>query len=245
VAELEKEMPDLYRQLVALRDRPGNHYREVQDYEYTIEKGVLYCLQTRNGKMNAAALVRTSVEMVNDGLIDKRQALMRIQPEMLEQLLFPRLDPKAKAVPVARGPACLAGRRLGHCRVRRRPRRAARSRRRKGHPGARGDQAGGHPRLLRLAGHPHLARRQDQPRRRRRARGMGKPCVAGAEGIHVDVHLRQAIVGDKAFGEGTVVTIDGTTGNVYFGEVPMIEAEFSPASWPPCSAGPMKSPASR
>src|SRR5512135_3447106 len=103
VAEMEREMPEMYRQLVELRDRLEGHYKEIQDFEYTIEKGVLYCLQTRNGKMNATALVRTSVEMVNEGLIDKKQALLRIQPEMLEQLLFPRLDPKAKAKPVARG----------------------------------------------------------------------------------------------------------------------------------------------
>ena len=91
-------MPELYRQLVELRNRLETHYKEVQDYEYTIEKGVLYCLQTRNGKMNAQALVRSSVDMVREGLVDRRQALMRIQPEMLEQLLFPHLDPKAKAV---------------------------------------------------------------------------------------------------------------------------------------------------
>lgn len=93
VQEMEKEMPDLYRQLVDLRNKLEGHYQEVQDYEYTIEKGVLYCLQTRNGKMNAAAMVRSSVEMFEEGLISKEQALLRVNPEQLEQLLHPGLDP--------------------------------------------------------------------------------------------------------------------------------------------------------
>ncbi|NOS89154.1 MAG: pyruvate, phosphate dikinase, partial [Methylococcaceae bacterium] len=93
VQELASEMPDLYRQLVELRNKLEAHYHEVQDYEYTIERGILYCLQTRNGKMNAAAMVRTSVEMVAEGLISKEQALLRINPELFEQLLHPQLDP--------------------------------------------------------------------------------------------------------------------------------------------------------
>ncbi|MES9937498.1 MAG: PEP/pyruvate-binding domain-containing protein, partial [Sedimenticola sp.] len=99
---LADEMPEQYRELVELRNRLENHYLEVQDFEFTIERGRLYCLQTRNGKMNATALVRTSVEMMREGLVDKEQALLRIQPELLEQLLFPRLDPTAKATPMAR-----------------------------------------------------------------------------------------------------------------------------------------------
>ena len=89
---LHEEMPEQYRQLVELRNRLEGHYKEVQDFEFTIEKGRLYCLQTRNGKMNAAALVRTSVEMAREGLIDRRQALLRIQPDLLEQLLFQKVN---------------------------------------------------------------------------------------------------------------------------------------------------------
>ncbi len=226
VAELEQEMPDLYRQLVELRNQLEGHYKEVQDYEYTIEKGVLYCLQTRNGKMNATALVRTSVEMVQDGLIDKTRALMRIQPEMLEQLLFPRLDPKTRAVAVARGLPASPGAASGIAVF----------------------DADRAEKLGRAGEKVILVREETKPEDIHGffasqgiltsrggktshaavvARGMGKPCVAGAEGIHVDVHTRQAIVGDKAFGEGTVITLDGTTGNVYLGEVAMIEADFS------------------
>ncbi|MDP2833797.1 MAG: pyruvate, phosphate dikinase [Pseudomonadota bacterium] len=227
VAELESEMPDLYRQLVELRDQLEGHYKEVQDYEYTIEKGTLFCLQTRNGKMNATALVRTSVEMVEDGLIDKTQALLRIQPEMLEQLLFPRLDPKTKAVAVARGLPASPGAASGIAVF----------------------DADRAEKLGRAGEKVILVREETKPEDIHGffasqgiltsrggktshaavvARGMGKPCVAGAEGIHVDVRTRQAIVGDKAFGEGTVITLDGTTGNVYLGEVAMIEADFTP-----------------
>lgn len=227
VLELESEMPDLYRQLVELRNQLEGHYKEVQDYEYTIEKGTLFCLQTRNGKMNATALVRTSVEMVQDGLIDKTQALLRIQPEMLEQLLFPRLDPTTQAVAVARGLPASPGAASGIAVF----------------------DADRAEKLGRAGEKVILVREETKPEDIHGffasqgiltsrggktshaavvARGMGKPCVAGAEGIHVDVHTRQAIVGDKAFGEGTVITLDGTTGNVYLGEVAMIEADFSP-----------------
>jgi pyruvate,orthophosphate dikinase len=91
VHEMAKEMPEQYRQLVELRNKLESHYQEVQDYEYTIERGVLYCLQTRNGKMNAAAMVKTSIDMVKEGLISKERALLRINPELLEQLLHPQL----------------------------------------------------------------------------------------------------------------------------------------------------------
>jgi hypothetical protein len=100
---MEDEMPEMYRQLVDLRNRLESHYREVQDFEYTIEKGTLYCLQTRNGKMNATARVRTSVEMVNEGLINRDEALLRVDPEELEQLLHPMLDPEHTVQPVAVG----------------------------------------------------------------------------------------------------------------------------------------------
>ena len=226
LSEMEREMPEIYRQLVELRNRLEEHYKEVQDYEYTIEKGVLYCLQTRNGKMNATALVRTSVEMVKDGLIDKHQSLLRIQPEMLEQLLFPRLDPKAKAKPVAKGLPASPGAASGIAVF----------------------DADRAEKLGRAGEKVILVREETKPEDIHGffasqgiltsrggktshaavvARGMGKPCVAGAEGIHVDVHTRQAIVGDQAFGEGAVITIDGTTGHVFIGEVAMIEAEFS------------------
>lgn len=219
------DMPELYKQLKELRDKLESHYREVQDFEFTIEKGVLYCLQTRNGKMNATAMVRTSVDMVREALIDKNQALLRIEPDLLEQLLFPRLDPQSDATPVARGLAASPGAAVGHAIF------DADSAEKRGRSGERVI-------LIREETKPEdihgffasqgilTARGGKTSHAAVVARGMGKPCVAGAEGIHVDVKKRTATVGQHTITEGDLITIDGTTGDVYLGEVSMIEAEF-------------------
>jgi len=226
VAQLADEMPDLYRQLEELRNKLESHYKEVQDFEYTIEKGVLYCLQTRNGKMNTTALVRTSIEMVEEGLITKDQALLRVKPEMLEQLLHPRLDKNHKAEPLAKGLPASPGAASGHVVFD-------------------ADRA----ELLGRGGEKViLVREETKPEDIHGffasqgiltsrggktshaavvARGMGKPCVAGAEGIHVDVKLRQAKIGEKVLHEGDYITIDGGTGNVYQGIIPTVEPTFS------------------
>ncbi len=208
----------MYQELQVLRERLEAHYAEVQDFEFTIEKGRFYCLQTRNGKMNTTALVRTSVEMVREGLIDKRQALLRIKPDMLEQLLFPRLDPSARSTPVARGLSASPGAAVGHAVF----------------DADRAEQLGrGGQRviLLREETKPEdihgffasqgilTARGGKTSHAAVVARGMGKPCVAGAEGITVDVQMRKAFVGDYTISEGDLITIDGTTGDVYLGEV--------------------------
>ena len=103
IHQLAAEMPEMARQLDQLRDKLEAHYKEVQDFEFTIERGVLYCLQTRNGKMNAVGMVRSSVEMVKSGLLSKDQALLRIDPMYLEQMLYPRLSPEFKGEPIAQG----------------------------------------------------------------------------------------------------------------------------------------------
>ena len=114
IGDLATEMPGLYVQLVELRNRLERHYREVQDFEFTIERGTLYCLQTRNGKMNAVAMVRTSVEMVAEGLITRGAGLTaRATDELLEQkLLHPRLDPHTQAASSRAGTPGIA--RCGH-----------------------------------------------------------------------------------------------------------------------------------
>ena len=226
VLQLREEMPDLYRQLEELRNSLENHYKEVQDFEFTIEKGILYCLQTRNGKMNGAAMVRTSVEMVGEGLITKQEALLRLIPEMLEQLLHPHLDASKKTTPLAQGLPASPGAASGQCVFD-------------------ADRA----ELLGRSGHKViLVREETKPEDIHGffasqgiltsrggktshaavvARGMGKPCVAGAEGIHVDVKLRQAIIGEKILHEGDFITIDGGTGYVYQGVIPTFEPSFS------------------
>ncbi len=226
VSAMADEMPQLHAELIDLRRKLEAHYKEVQDFEFTIEKGRLYCLQTRNGKMNATALVRTSVEMVREGLIDKKQALLRIQPEMLNQLLFPRLDPKNTRKPVATGLPASPGAAVGIAVFD-----ADRAERQ--------GRAGEKVILVREETKPEdihgffasqgilTSRGGKTSHAAVVARGMGKPCVSGAEGIHVDVTLRQARVGDFQFSEGDMITIDGTSGSVYIGKIPMIDAEFS------------------
>lgn len=226
IHDMAEEMPDLYKQLLELRQRLEGHYHEVQDFEFTIEKSVLYCLQTRNGKMNASAMVRTSVEMAQTGLISQQEALLRINPQHLEQMLYPRLDPNFKADAIATGlPAS---------------------------PGAASGQAVFDADRAELLGHQGLkvilVREETKPEDIHGffasqgiltsrggktshaavvARGMGKPCVAGAEGIRVDDQARKAYAGEVTIKEGDVITLDGTNGNIYLGALPTVEATFS------------------
>jgi pyruvate,orthophosphate dikinase len=226
VQELAQEMPDLYRQLVELRDKLETHYREVQDYEYTIERGVLYCLQTRNGKMNAAAMVRTSVEMVAERLIDKERALLRINPEMLEQLLHPQLDPKHQVPPIAQGLPASPGAASGECVF-------------DADTAERLGKAGRKVIMLREETKPEdihgffaaqgilTSHGGKTSHAAVVARGMGKACVAGAEDIAIDVRMRQAVVGDVHIREGDIITIDGGSGMIYLGKIATVEPSFS------------------
>ncbi|MEQ1529296.1 MAG: pyruvate, phosphate dikinase, partial [Methylococcales bacterium] len=226
VHELVNEMPDLYKQLVDLRNKLEAHYQEVQDYEYTIERGVLYCLQTRNGKMNAAAMVKTSVEMVAEGLISKEQALLRINPELLEQLLHPQLDPNSKVQPVAQGLPASPGAAFGKCVF-------------EADTAELMGRAGEKVILLREETKPEdihgffaaqgilTSRGGKTSHAAVVARGMGKACIAGAEDIKIDVRARQAVIGELQIREGDVITIDGSTGLIYLGRIATIEPEFT------------------
>ena len=226
VQELALEMPDLYEQLVELRNKLETHYHEVQDYEYTIERGVLYCLQTRNGKMNAAAMVRTSVEMVAEGLINKERALLRIDPEWLEQLLHPQLDPNNKIPALAQGLPASPGAACGKCVF-------------EADAAEIMGRAGEKVILVREETKPEdihgffasqgilTSRGGKTSHAAVVARGMGKACVAGAEDIKVDVKSRSAVIGDTRLREGDIITIDGTTGLIYLGEIATIEPHVS------------------
>jgi pyruvate, orthophosphate dikinase len=226
VSAMEVENPEIHEQLEELRNKLESHYKEVQDFEYTVEKNVLFCLQTRSGKMNAAAMVRTSVEMANEGLITQEQALLRIKPELLEQLLFPSLDPNHKAIPLAQGLSASPGAASGFC-VFDADRAESLGR------------AGKKVILVREETKPEdihgffaaqgilTSRGGKTSHAAVVARGMGKPCVAGAEGISVDVKTRQAVIGDKVINETDYITIDGGTGYVYLGEIPTVEPTFS------------------
>ena len=226
LVEMEQEMPTQYAELVQLRNKLESHYQEVQDYEFTIEKGTLYCLQTRNGKMNATAHVKTSVEMFEEGLISKEQALLRIDPELLEQLLHPSLDPVYAAEEIALGLPASPGAASGKCIF-------------DADLAEKLGNAGEQVILVREETRPEdihgffaaegilTSRGGKTSHAAVVARGMGKPCVAGAEGIDVDVELRLAKVGEHIIHEGDVITLDGGTGKVYLGAIPTLQAHFS------------------
>ncbi|TXG76374.1 MAG: pyruvate, phosphate dikinase [Rhodocyclaceae bacterium] len=226
IADMAKDLPEIYPQLVELRTKLESHFREVQDFEFTIERGRLYCLQTRNGKMNAQAMVRTSVEMAREELITRERALTRIQPAMLEQLLVPTLAPGHGASALACGlpasPGAAAGRIVFDADT-------AEMRGRQGERVV----------LVREETKPEdihgffaavgilTSRGGKTSHAAVVARGMGKPCVSGCEAISIDVHERVAHVGGTVLHEGDVITIDGTTGNVFAGLIPTVEPEFS------------------
>ena len=226
IAEMEQEMPEIYRQLMTLHNRLESHYHEVQDFEFTIEKGILYCLQTRNGKMNARGMVRTSVEMFHEGLISKERALLHVEPPILEQLLVPQLAPNFHGKSLAQGlpasPGAASGKIVFDADT----------------AEARG-RAGEKIILVREETKPEdihgffqaqgilTSRGGKTSHAAVVARGMGKPCVSGCDQIVINDHLRSAQIGDTTLQEGDVITIDGGTGHVYAGEVPTVEAEFS------------------
>ncbi len=225
IRELRREMPEIYKELENLRHTLEDYYREVQDFEFTIEKGKLYCLQTRNGKMNASAFIKTSIDMVNEGLISENEAILRIQPDMLAQMLHPRLDTKAKVEVLAQGlpasPGAASGKMVFDA-----------------------DKA---ETKAKLGEKVILVREETKPEDIHGffaaqgiltsrggktshaavvARSMGKPCVSGCESIQINHLTREAIISGMNFREGDLITIDGTSGNVYAGTVPTIEPEF-------------------
>lgn len=227
IADMSQEMPEIYRQLIELRNRLENHYKEVQDFEFTIEKGTLYCLQTRNGKMNARATVVTSVEMAKSGLLSREDAVLRVNPQLLEQLMVPQLAPNGQVQPLAQGlpasPGAAAGRIVFDADT----------------AEAKGN-AGEKIVLVREETKPEdihgffaaqgilTSRGGKTSHAAVVARGMGKPCVSGCAAIAIDHHAKRARIGDAVLAEGDVITIDGSTGDVYAGEIPTREPEFFP-----------------
>jgi len=225
ITELRKEMPVIYGELEKLRQTLENHYNEVQDFEFTIENGTLHCLQTRNGKMNASALIKTSIDMVNEGLISEEEAILRIQPDMLDQLLHPRLDPDANVEVLAQGLPASPGAASGNMVF---DADRAQSRANLGEKvilvreETKPDDIHGF-----FAAQGILTSRGGKTSHAAVvARGMGKPCVSGCEAIVIDDIAKEAVISGVTLKEGDVITVDGTTGNVYKGSVPTIEPKF-------------------
>ncbi len=222
---MEEAMPAAYRELAKVFDLLELHYKDMQDIEFTVEQGQLWMLQTRSGKRTAKAALRMAVEMVQEGLIDERTAILRIDPMALDQMLHPTLDPSAprdvmvKGLPASPGAASgaivldsdlaekLAGR--GEAvilvRVETSPEDIHGMHAAKGILTARGG----------MTSHAAVV-----------ARGMGRPCVSGASGVSIDMASRTLRIGARALKEGDVITLDGATGAVMAGEVPTIEPEL-------------------
>lgn len=223
---LEEEMPEVFAQLVDVRARLETHYGDMQDIEFTIEKNKLYMLQTRSGKRTAESALKIAVDMANEGLITKQMAVSRVDPEALDQLLHPTLDPKAERVSLARGLPASPGAASGQIALS-----ADQAENRAAH--------GESIILVRMETSPEdihgmhaaagilTARGGMTSHAAVVARGMGRPCVCGAGDIRIDYHTGSVYIGDKQFNEGDVLTIDGSVGEIYEGEIARIQPKLS------------------
>lgn len=224
--ELKNELPQVYGELLRVSEILEKHFRDMQDFEFTIQEGKLYLLQTRNGKRTAQAAVKIAVDMVNEGLISKEEAISRIDPNDLNQLLHPRIDPNIKAKPIARGlnasPGAATGKVVftadeaaelgdkGEKVILVRP--ETKPEDIHGMIAAKGilTSRGG------MTSHAAVV-----------ARGMGKPAVVGAEMLKIDLDKEIFTVDGVQVKKFDTITIDGTTGHVYLGAIPTIEPELS------------------
>jgi pyruvate,orthophosphate dikinase len=226
IAAMARDLPKAYRQFELIARKLEKHYRDVQDMEFTIERGTLYMLQTRSGKRTAEAAVKIAVDMVRERLITKREAVLRVEPGQVDQLLHRRIDPKAKVTILATGLAASPGAAYG---------KAVFDADRAEAMAKKGEQVI----LVRIETNPDdvhgmIAAEGVLTSRGGRtshaavvARGMGKPCVAGAETVKVDLVKKQFTAGGTTIKEGEPFTIDGSTGNVIAGQVAMLDAEIS------------------
>ena len=223
---MEEALPDAYKDLLEVREKLETHYLDMQDIEFTVQQNKLYMLQTRNGKRTAAASLRIAVEMANAGLIDRDEAVKRVAPSSLDQLLHPALDPDAPRDVLSKGLPASPGAASGIVVF---SADEAESRAAKGEAVI----------LVRIETSPedihgmHAARGVLTTRGGMTshaavvARGMGRPCVAGAGGISVDYGAQTLQAGNKLIRGGETITLDGSTGDVMAGAVPMIEPVLS------------------
>lgn len=223
---MEKAMPDSFAELTRIYGILEKHYRDMQDMEFTIERGKLWMLQTRNGKRTAKAALRIAVELAGEGLISKEEAIKRIEPGALDQLLHPTIDPNAERKVIATGLPASPGAAVGEIVFNSEAAEAAKKAERRcilvrietspedihGMHAAEGilTTRGG------MTSHAAVV-----------ARGMGKPCVSGVGAIRIDYKAQTLTVGGVTLKAGDVITIDGSTGQVIQGEVKMLQPELS------------------
>jgi pyruvate,orthophosphate dikinase len=226
IEEMRERLPQAFAQLLETMARLEQHYRDMQDIEFTIEEGKLYLLQTRSAKRTAAAALKSAVDMSGEGLITREEAIARIDPGQLDQLLHPMLDPKAEFEVAARGLNASPGAASGRVVL------DADSAEERG-------KAGESVILVRwettpddihgliqakgvLTAHGGMTSHAAVV-----ARGMGKPCVAGCEGLEIDVEAHTLRIGGHDLREGDTITIDGGTGRVIVGEVTLVPPQIN------------------
>ncbi len=223
---LEKIMPEAFAEFLSVADKLEQHYRDMQDLEFTIERGKLWMLQTRSGKRTAKAALKMAAEMADEGLITQEEAVLRIDPASLDQLLHPTIDPKAKRDIIASGLPASPGAAIGEIVFSSEDAEAAKAEGRKailvrietspedihGMHAAEGilTTRGG------MTSHAAVV-----------ARGMGKPCVSGAGSLRVDYRNGTMIAAGLTFKKGDIITIDGSSGQVLKGEVAMLQPQLS------------------
>ncbi|MGF7156826.1 pyruvate, phosphate dikinase [Bartonella heixiaziensis] len=222
---LEKIMPEAFLRLCQIAQKLEQHYRDMQDLEFTIEKGKLWMLQTRSGKRTARAALKMAIEMVEEGLINQEEAVMRIDAKSLDQLLHPTLDPKAARFVIARGLPASPGAATGEIVFTSEEAETAATEGRKvilvrietspedihGMHAAEGilTTRGG------MTSHAAVV-----------ARGMGKPCISGAGSVRIDYNTNTMFVSGQSFKKGDVITIDGGSGEIFKGKVAMLQPEL-------------------
>ncbi|UNF29465.1 pyruvate, phosphate dikinase [Bartonella krasnovii] len=222
---LEKIMPEAFFKLCQIAQKLEQHYRDMQDLEFTIEKGKLWMLQTRSGKRTARAALKMAIEMVEEGLISREEAVMRIDAKSLDQLLHPTLDPKAERLVVGRGlpaspgaatgeivftseeaeTAAAEGRKVILVRVETSPEDIHGMHASEGILTTRGG----------MTSHAAVV-----------ARGMGKPCISGAGSVRIDYNTNTLLASGESFRKGDIITIDGGSGEIFKGKVAMLQPEL-------------------
>jgi len=224
--KLAKVMPHAYTQLTRLMTRLEKHYKDMQDMEFTIQEKVLYILQTRTGKRTAEAAVRMAVEMVNERLIPKKEAVLRVEPEQLDRLLHPHFDPKAKRGVVARGLPASPGAAVGQVVFTADTAEAWRDKgkkvilvRKETSPEDIGGMDAAEGILTQLGGMTSHAAVV--------ARGMGKPCVAGVAALNINYKAKKLAVGKVTIKEGDWISLDGSSGEVMRGQLGTVEPKMS------------------
>ena len=223
---MEETMPKVYSQLVKIYKKLEKHYKDMQDIEFTVENKKLWMLQTRSGKRTAKASIKIAVDMVKENLIKKEEALLRVDPKMLDTLLHPTLDPKAEKDIIAKGLPASPGAASGKITFSADDAEALKSQNQK-------------TILVRLETSPEdihgmnaaegilTCRGGMTSHAAVVARGMGKPCVSGSGSIQIDYQNKEFKVGERIFKEGDIITIDGSSGEVMSGEVKTIKPDIS------------------